>query len=81
MQETITYLKKSYRGLAQEMSIPEMVLLDAVQGKLGLTRGQWLKLGQLLGLATTFDLRPSERIGTPCWEVCYAPIPSKSDDK
>jgi hypothetical protein len=39
MQETITYLKLSYEGLAHEMSIPELVLRDAVDGKMGLTRG------------------------------------------
>ena len=31
------------------MSIPEMVLRDAVEGKMGLTRGQWVKLGRFLG--------------------------------
>jgi hypothetical protein len=35
MQETITYLKLSYVGLAHEMSIPELVLRDAVEGKMG----------------------------------------------
>jgi hypothetical protein len=35
MQETIAYLKLSYGGLAHEMSIPELVLRDAVEGKMG----------------------------------------------
>ena len=33
--QTITYLKLSYVGLAHEMSIPELVLRDAVEGKMG----------------------------------------------
>jgi hypothetical protein len=41
MQETITYLKLPYDKLAREMSIPELVLRDAVDGKMGLTRGQF----------------------------------------
>jgi len=74
MQETISYLKLSYEGLADEMSIPEMVLRDAVEGKMGLTRGQWVKFGRLLGLPTTYELRPAERDGTPCWEICFPPV-------
>ena len=74
MQETITYLKLPYDKLAHQMSIPEMVLHDAVECKMGLTRGQWVRLGIALGLPTTFDLRPSERDGAPCWEVCFPPV-------
>jgi len=74
IQETITCLKISYKRLAHELSIPEVVLRDAVQGKLGFTRPQWVRLAQLLKLPTTFDLRPSERNGTPCWELCYPPV-------
>ena len=81
VQETITYRKMSYKGLAQEMSMPETIIREAIQGKLGLTRGQWVKLGQLLSLATTFDLRASERNGTPCWEICYPPIPARIDNR
>jgi hypothetical protein len=79
IEETVRYLKMPYSKLAQEMSIPEMVLRDATEGKLGLTRGQWVKLGQVLGLPTSYDLRPSERNGSPCWEVCFLPIPVKMD--
>ena len=43
MQET-TYLKLS--TLAHEMSITELVLRDAVEGKMGVTRGQWVKFGR-----------------------------------
>ena len=43
MHETIDYLKLPYDGLAHEMSIPELVLRDGVEGKMGLTRGQWVK--------------------------------------
>jgi hypothetical protein len=74
MQETITYLKLSYDKLALGMSIPEMVLRDAVEGKMGLTRGQWVKFGCLLGLPTTYVLRPAERDGTPCWEICFPAV-------
>ena len=75
IQETITCLKTSYKRLALEMSTPEVVLRDAVQGKLAFTRPQWVRLARLLNLPTTFDLRPGERNGTPCWELCYAPVP------
>jgi hypothetical protein len=74
MQETITYLKLPYETLAHEMSVPEMVLRDAVEGKMGLTRGQWVKLGRLLGLPTTYILRPGVRDGMPCWEICFPPV-------
>jgi len=40
MQETITFLELSYDGLAHEMWIPELVMGDAVEGKMGLTHGQ-----------------------------------------
>ncbi len=79
VQETITYRKMPYKWLSQEMSMPETILREAIQGKLGLTRGQWVKLAQLLSLATTFDLRASERNGTPCWEICYPPVPARVD--
>ena len=79
IQETVAYRKLSYSVLAQEMSIPEMVLRDAIEGKLGLTRGQWVKLGQVMGMPTSYDLRPSERNGAPCWEVCFPPVPVKLD--
>jgi hypothetical protein len=74
MQETITYLKLPYETLAHQMSIPELVLCDAVEGKMGLTHGQWVRFGKILGLPTTYQLRPGERDGTPCWEICFPPI-------
>jgi hypothetical protein len=74
MQETITYLKLSYSDLALRMFIPEMVLRDAVKGKMGLTLGQWIRLGKVLELPTTYELRPSERDCAPCWEVCFPPV-------
>ena len=74
MHETIAYLKLPYDKLAHEMSIPELVLRDAVEGKMGLTRGQWVKFGRLLGLPTTYILRPGEREGVPCWELCFPPV-------
>jgi hypothetical protein len=74
IMETITYLKLPYGDLAQEMSIPEMVLRDAIEGRMGLTRGQWVMLGQILSLPTAYELRPAERDGAPCWEVCFPPV-------
>jgi hypothetical protein len=74
MQETIMYLKVSYSDLALRMFIPEMVLRDSVEGKMALTRGQWVKLGQILDLPTTYELRPGERDDVPCWEVCFPPV-------
>lgn len=74
MQETIAYLKLPYDKLAHEMSIPELVLRDAVEGKMGLTRGQWVKFGKMLGLPTTYILRPGEREGRPYWEICFPPV-------
>ena len=74
MLETIKYLKVSYAGLAHEMAIPEMVLRDAIEGKMGLTRGQCVRLGKALGLPTTYELRPCEQDGVPCWEVCFPPV-------
>ena len=41
------------------MSISEPVLRDSVEGKMGLTRGQWVKFGRVLGLPTTYSTRPS----------------------
>ena len=46
MQETIMYLELPYDKLAHEMSIPKLILRDAVEGKMGLTRGQWVKFGK-----------------------------------
>ena len=74
MQETIAYLKLSYEGLAHEMLIPELVLRDAVEGTMGLTHGQWVRLGKILSLPTSYQLRPGERDGRPCWEVCFPPV-------
>jgi len=74
IQETIAYLELPYDKLAHQMSIPEMVLRDAVEGKMGLTRGQWIRLGKMLGLPTSYQLRPGERDGIPCWEICFPPV-------
>jgi len=74
MQETIMYLELSFDKLAHQMSIPELVLRDAVEGRMGLTRGQWVKFGKMLGLPTTYQLRPGERDGRPCWEICFPPV-------
>ena len=45
MQETIKYLQLSYTDLAPKMFIPEVLLRDGVEGKMALTRGQWIRLG------------------------------------
>jgi hypothetical protein len=79
VQETVTYRKISYKRLAQEMSMSETILREAVQGKLARTRGQWVRLGLLLGLPTNFELRPGEWDGAPCWEVCYPPVSVELD--
>jgi hypothetical protein len=84
MQETINYLKLSYRDLALKMFVPEMVLREAVRAKMALTRGQWNRLAELLGLPTAFELRPVEQNGAPYWEVCYPPvafIAGKTEDR
>jgi hypothetical protein len=76
VEETIRYLRLPLNVLAKEMLIPEMVLRDVVQGKLGMTRGQWIRLGKVLKIATNFQLVKSERAGTLCWEICYPPVPA-----
>jgi len=75
VQETMTYRKTRFSDLAREMSISEMVLQEAVQGRLPLTRRRWVRFGQLLGLSTTFEVREGDHNGTPCWELCYPPVP------
>jgi len=42
--------------------------------RLGLKRGQWKMLLQLLELPTTFQIRPTERDGLPCWEAYFPPV-------
>lgn len=80
MRETIKYLQLSYADLAPKMFIPEVLLRDAVEGKMALTRGQWIRLGHLLDLPTTYELRPGERDGLPCWEICFPPIRVRVDE-
>ena len=73
-EETIRYRALSYKKLAQQTSIPSPALQEAIKGQLGLTRGQWNMLGQLLGLTTTFQVRLSERHGQACWEAYFPPV-------
>jgi len=73
-QETVRYRALSYKKLAQQTSIPSPALEEAIKGQLGLSRGQWNMLGQLLGLTTTFEVRPSERHEQPCWEAYFPPV-------
>jgi hypothetical protein len=73
-QETVRYRALPYKKLAQQMSIPSPALQEAIKGQLGLSRGQWNMLGQLLGLTTTFQIRPSERDGLPCWGAYFPPV-------
>lgn len=80
MQETIRYLQLSYSDLALRMFIPEMVLRDAVEGKMALTRGQWIRFGRILDLPTTYELRPGERDGVPSWEICFPPVQVRIDN-
>jgi hypothetical protein len=48
---------------AIDPDVSEMVLHDAVEGKMGLTRRQWVRLGRMPGLPTTYILRRGERDG------------------
>lgn len=73
-QETARYQALTYKKLAQQTSIPSPALEEAIKGQLGLSRGQWNMLGQLLGLTTTFQVRLSERHGQPCWEAYFPPV-------
>ena len=73
-EETIQYRALSYKRLAQQTSIPSPALQAAMKGEIGLTRGQWNMLGQLLGLTTTFQVRLSERHGQACWEAYFPPV-------
>ena len=73
-QETIRYRALSYKRLAQQMSVPSPALQEAIKGQLGLGRGQWNMLGQLLGLTTAFQVRLSERHGQACWEAYFPPV-------
>src|ERR1700678_395420 len=47
-QETVRYRALPYKKLAQQMSIPSPALQEAIKGQLGLSRGQWNMLFQLL---------------------------------
>jgi hypothetical protein len=73
-QETVRYRALPYKKLAQQMSIPSPALEEAIKGGLGLKRGRWKTLFKLLELPTTFQIRPSERNGLPCWEAYFPPI-------
>jgi hypothetical protein len=73
-QETVRYRALSYKKLAQQLSIPSPALEEAIKGRMGLKRGRWKMLFQLLELPTTFQLRPSERDGLPCWEAYFPPV-------
>ena len=76
-QETIRFRALPYKKLAQQVSIPSPALKVAMEGQLGLTRGQWNMLGQLVGVTTTFQVRLSERHGQPCWEAYFPPVSSQ----
>lgn len=73
-QETVRYRALPYKKLAQQMSIPSPALQEAIKSQFGLSRGQWTMLFQLLELPTTFEIRPSERHGQPCWEAYFPPV-------
>jgi hypothetical protein len=78
-QETVRYRALPYKKLAQQMSIPSPALQEAIKGQFGLSRGQFNMLFQLLELPTTFQVRPSERHGRPCWEAYFPPVPVEMD--
>ena len=73
-QETVRSRALPYKKLAQQSSIPSPALEEAIKGRLGLKRGQWKMLFQLLELPTTFRFRPSERDGLPCWDAYFPPV-------
>jgi hypothetical protein len=73
IEETARYKKTSYAELAHAMSLPELILEDAIEGRVGLRRGQWNKVGKLLGLPT-FQLRPGVHDGVLRWELVYPPV-------
>ena len=73
-QETVRYRALPYKKLAQQTSIPSPTLEEAIKGRLGLTRGRWKMLFQLLELPTTFQIRLSERNEQPCWEAYFPPV-------
>jgi hypothetical protein len=73
-QETVRYRALTYKKLAQQLSIPSPALEEAIKGRMGLKWGRWKMLFQLLELPTTFQLRPSERDGLPCWEAYFPPV-------
>ncbi len=74
VQETIRYRALPCKKLAQQVNIPSPALQVAIEGQLGLTRGQWNMLGQVLGLTAKFEVRLSERHGQPCWEAYFPPV-------
>ena len=73
-QETVRYRALPYKKLAQQTSIPSPALQESIKGQFGLSRGQWTMLFQLLELPTTFQVRPSERDGQPCWEAYFPAV-------
>ena len=73
-EETIRYRALPYKKLAQQMSIPSPALQVAIKSQIGLSRGQWKILCQLLELPTTFQVRLSERHGQACWEAYFPPV-------
>jgi hypothetical protein len=76
MKETIAFRKISYAELGADLSFSEVLVKEAVDGQIALTRGQWLRLVQRLKLPTNIEFQPSQRNQAPCWEVGYPPVPA-----
>ena len=74
MQETIRYLKLPYDTLAHEMSIPELVLRDAVEGKMGLTRGQWVSLVVCWVSRRSISYDPASGMVLPAGKSAFRPL-------
>jgi hypothetical protein len=77
--ETVRYRALTYKKLAQQTSIPSPLLEEAIKGRMGLSRGRWKLLFQLLDLPTTFRIQPRERDGQLCWEAYFPPVSAQGE--
>jgi hypothetical protein len=75
MKETITFRRISFAELGADLSFSDVLLKEAVEGQIALTRGQWLRLVQKLRLPANIEFQIGQRNEAPCWEVGYPPVP------
>lgn len=76
MKETVASRKISYAELGADLSLSEVLVKEAVEGQIALTRGQWLRLVQRLKLPPNIEFQQALRNQAPCWEVGYPPVPA-----